>query len=105
VPNVKKLNTENQKPMTPEQITRQKAEEIMNNKGWPIPAVTEALNTINWIPIDADNLPEGDVLCLDSSKKITHGMPLRISKTRVVCRFTVPDNGSFVTHYAHVNLP
>lgn len=103
------------KPMTPEEITRQKAEEIYNKHTITerklqqplgeciINSIIEALNTINWIPIDPDNLPEVDVLCTNGDN-VAKGVPY-FRGSRVWIDVKDSDLTFNATHYAHVNLP
>jgi hypothetical protein len=99
--------------MTPEEITIEKAIELHDkhtrlrgNLVGGIDAVTEALNTINWIPIDADKLPEGDVLCCHRPTRVMYFTnPYKQPNSDRVffesCNRMVWE----CTHYAHVNLP
>jgi hypothetical protein len=64
-------------------------------------AITEALNTINWIPIDADKLPDGLVLWTDGMG-ISTGKVQQSPTTKAVY---VRELREPATHYAHVNLP
>jgi hypothetical protein len=95
--------------MTPEQITQKRAHEIYCKHclrhGLSMPAIVEALNTINWIPIDPDNLPEGGVLCCNKPAKIVRFTePYKTSKSDRVL-FDSRTTSWECTHYAHVNLP
>jgi hypothetical protein len=103
------------KPMTPEEITRQKAEKIYEKHlsgQWvdqlshniAIEAITEALNTINWIPIDADKLPDGEVLCGNIDTRIKLYTSLYNENGQAVA-YGCNDQRYIITHYAHVNLP
>lgn len=98
--------------MTPEEITIEKAIELHDKHvrlrgtmAGAIDAVYEALNTINWIPIDPDNLPEGDVLCYSNKFKKVFFSKIYIRENVILADSAEFIDSIKVTHYAHVNFP